>query len=81
MTYDYAPAAGLCPSCGHGWAWYDYDEGKEGCQHPVEIRPRGREGERREVCDCPMDFVDADRLEKVRRWNALHPDAGHHPNA
>jgi hypothetical protein len=76
VSLDFAPAAGLCPNCGHGWAWYDYDDGQEQCRHPVEIGGRGREGRSAEVCGCPMDFYDADRSEKIRRWNALHPVEG-----
>ncbi len=71
MSLDFAPAAGLCPDCGHGWAWFDYDEGQEQCRHPVVIAPRGRECEQREVCGCRTDFIEAaerppGRLQRVK---------------
>ncbi len=49
VSLDFAPAAGLCPDCGHGWAWYDYDEGQERCRHRIA------DGE----CGCRTDFIDA----------------------
>jgi hypothetical protein len=59
VSLDFAPAAGLCPSCGHGWAWYDYDDGVERCRHRMADE---------QECGCPMDFFDAGRAETLRAW-------------